>query len=55
MALARDPVHPLRPHRDSAFRAGLTLEQRQVELAAFEVAGQVLALVGAHIHSQARM
>src|SRR5262249_60064685 len=55
MALAGAPMPPLRPPRDCALRAGLALEQREVELAAFEVAGQVLALFGAHIEPQARM
>ena len=41
MALAGDPVHPLRPHRDAALFAGVALEQRQIEFAAFEVAFQI--------------
>src|SRR6187402_3948661 len=55
MALAGDPVHPLRPHRDRALRASLALEQCEIELAAIEIAGEVLALVGAYIEAQARM
>ena len=55
MALAGDPMHPLRPHRDAAFLAGVALEQRQIELAAFEIALEIHALVGAHVEPQARM
>ena len=54
MALAGDPVHPLRPHRDAALFAGGALEQRQIEVAAFEVALQIDALIGADVEPQGR-
>ncbi len=54
-ALAGDPMHALRPHRDAAFFAGRALEQRQIEFAAFEVALQIGALIGADIEPQPRM
>src|SRR3954453_17907137 len=49
------PMHPLRPHRDAALLAGCALEQRQVEVAAFEIALQRRALVGACVEPQGRM
>ena len=52
MALARDPMHALGPGGDAALFAGVALEQREVELAAFELALQIEALVGAHIEPQ---
>src|ERR1700730_3821895 len=54
MALAGDPVHPLRPHRDAALFSGVPLEQLQIEFAAFEVAPQKSALVRPHVEPQAR-
>ena len=55
MGFAGHPVHALRPHRDAAFFAGRALEQRQINLAAFEVALEVGALVGTHVEPQAGM
>ena len=52
MALAGDPVHPLGPNRDGALFAGGALEQRQIEFAAFEIAPQISALIGAHVEPQ---
>src|ERR1700737_3782856 len=53
MALAGDPVHALRPHRDAALFAGVALEQRQIEVAAFEIAPQKSALVRPHVEPHA--
>ncbi len=55
VALAGDPVHALRPHRDAAFFAGRALEQRQIEIAAFELAPEIGALIGADIEPQGGM
>src|SRR4051794_30512454 len=55
MALAGDPMHLFGPDRDRALAAGLALIEGHVEFAAFEIAREVLALVGAHIEPQARM
>src|ERR1041385_3631549 len=52
--LARDPMHALRPYRDSAFLARHAFEQREIELAAFEIALEGGALVGADVKPQAR-
>ena len=54
MALAGHPVRPLRPHRDAALLAGVALEQRKIEIAAFEIAFQIDALVGADVEPQGR-
>src|SRR5439155_15124690 len=55
LALAGDPMYALRPYRNAAFLAGCTFEQREIEFAAFELALQVGALVGAHVEPQRRM
>src|SRR5579871_674641 len=55
MLLAGDPVHAFRPHRDAALLADGALEQREIKLAAIEVALEVEALVGADVEPQGRM
>ena len=54
MGFAGDPVHALGPRRDAALLAGVALEQREVELAAFQIAPENQALVGSHVKPQAR-
>ena len=53
MDFAGDPLHPFRPRGDAAAFAGAALDQRQVELAAVEIAAQMHALVGADVEPQA--
>jgi hypothetical protein len=53
MALAGDPVHALRPHRNAAVFPRWPLEQGEIEFAAFELALEVGTFIGAHVEPQA--
>ena len=53
-ALLVPPVHAFGPHGDAALLAGVVLEQRQIEIAAFDVAGAAKCLVCADVEPQAR-
>jgi hypothetical protein len=45
-------VNALRPHRDAALFSGVAFDQREIDIAAIEIAAQIGALIRAHVESK---
>ena len=55
MTTAGDPAQALRPGSNAAGLFHIALQQREVEIAAFERAAQLSALAATHVQPQVRM